>query len=247
MRVLLHRAYSTFAYLAFVLSFTALVFASTGLVPTLVSAVDGAPRRGFALALAIDLTLVLAFGVPHTVMARPAFKRRVARIVPLQLQRSTFVLVSAAFVFAIAWGWAPIDGDVWNLGDLPAVAFAIQGIALVGFGLAFVASFAFDHFALFGLTRGTPPTFATPTIYRVVRHPMMLGILVGIWAAPHMTIGHLVFGGLLTAYVVIGLRFEERSLLSEFGERYQQYCAEVPMLLPWPRPRRDGLAVRTSV
>jgi protein-S-isoprenylcysteine O-methyltransferase Ste14 len=110
---------------------------------------------------------------------------------------------------------------------------------VAGFGLVVVASFAFDHFGLFGLRQGRRPEFRTPALYRIVRHPMMLGVLVGVWAAPRMTIGHVVFAASLTAYIMIGVYFEERSLLRELGESYARYRAEVPMVLPWPRPSSE--------
>ncbi len=235
----LSTAYALVAYVAFLGSFTALVLASTGLLPALVPPVDGPPRQGVAPALAVDLALVLAFGVQHTVMARDEFKRLLMRIVPAHLERSTFVLASALCAAAIAFWWAPVGGDVWAVQGGTGLALAVQGIALAGFGLVVVASFGFDHFGLFGLKQGGRPVFRTPALYRLVRHPMMLGVLVGVWAAPHMTLGHVVFAASLTAYILVGVQFEERSLLRELGESYARYRSEVPMLLPWPRPSRE--------
>ncbi len=246
MKRVLSTAYALVAYVAFLGSFGALVLASTGLLQAIVPAVDGPPRQGVAPALAVDLALVLAFGVQHTVMAREGFKRRLTRIVPEHLERSTFVLVSALCAEAIAFCWAPIGGNVWAVQGGTSLALAVQGIALAGFGLVVVASFAFDHFGLFGLRQGGRPAFRTPALYRVVRHPMMLGVLVGVWAAPHMTIGHVVFGASLTAYIIVGVHFEERSLLRELGESYARYRAEVPMLLPWPRPSGVSRARRSE-
>jgi protein-S-isoprenylcysteine O-methyltransferase Ste14 len=235
MKTVLSTTYALVAYVAFLASFAALVLASTGLMPAIVPAVDGAPRPGVGPALTVDLALVLAFGVQHTVMARAGFKRLLTRVVPPRLERSTFVFVSAVFAAAIAFGWAPIGGDVWAVPG-GGLALAVQGLALAGFGLVVLASFAFDHFGLFGLRQDGPPAFQTPALYRLVRHPMMLGVLVGVWAAPRMTIGHLVFAASLTAYVIVGVHFEERSLMRELGESYARYRTEVPMLLPWPRP-----------
>jgi len=236
MKRVVSTTYALVAYVAFLGSFTALMLASTGLLPAIVPAVDGTPRAAVGPAVAVDLALVFAFGVQHTVMAREGFKRALTHVVPAHLERSTFVLVSALCAAAIAFWWAPIGGDVWALQGGTGLALAVQGIALAGFGLVVVASFAFDHFGLFGLKQSGRPAFRTPALYRVVRHPMMLGILVGVWAAPHMTIGHVVFAASLTAYIIVGVRFEERSLLRELGESYARYRAEVPMLLPWPRP-----------
>jgi protein-S-isoprenylcysteine O-methyltransferase Ste14 len=233
-------AYALFAYVLFLASFIALELASTGLLPAIVPAVDAPARQGQALALALDLALVLAFGVQHTVMARVGFKRVLTRVVPPHLERSTFVLASALCTAAIAFGWAPIAGDAWTLEGVAGVA--VQGIALAGWGLVVLASFAFDHFGLFGLTQGGAPAFRTPGLYRVVRHPMMLGVLIGVWAAPHMTVGHVVFAASFSAYILVGVHFEERSLLRELGESYARYRSEVPMLLPWPRPSRVSAA-----
>lgn len=243
MKRVLSVAYSLVAYVAFLASFAVLVLASTGAWPAMIPAVDGPFRLAAPLAVAIDFGLVLAFGVQHTVMARPAFERLLTRVVPSHLERSTFVLASDVCVGAIAWFWAPVGGDLWAVHG--TVALLVQALAFAGYGLAVVASFAIDHFALFGLKRASGTTaFRVPALYRVVRHPMMLGILIGVWAAPHMTIGHVVFAASLTAYVVIGVHFEERALLREFGERYATYRTGVPMLLPWPRPSVRSAAVR---
>jgi protein-S-isoprenylcysteine O-methyltransferase Ste14 len=230
-------AYALVAYFGFVGSFTALQLASMGLLPAVVPPVDGPPRQGPGAALAIDLALVLGFGVQHTVMARAGFKRLLTRIVPGHLERSTFVLASSLFTAAIVFLWAPIGGDAWVVRGT-GFALATQGLAMAGFGLALAASFAFDHFGLFGLKQEGRPAFRTPGLYRIVRHPLMLGILIGIWAAPRMSVGHVVFAASLTVYILVGVRFEERSLLRDLGETYARYRSEVPMLLPWPRPSR---------
>jgi protein-S-isoprenylcysteine O-methyltransferase Ste14 len=237
MKRLFSVAYALVAYIAFVVSLGALVLASTGEAPAMVPAVDGPPQLPTPLALLIDVGLVLAFGVQHTVMARAGWKRLLARVLPPRLERSTFVLASAVCVGALGCFWAPIAGDLWALDGTPALL--VQALSFAGFGLALAASFAFDHLALFGLRRGPDrPAFRIPPLYRLVRHPMMLGILVNVLAAPHMTMGHVVFAASLTAYILIGVRFEERGLLRDFGERYAAYRAEVPSLLPWPRPSR---------
>ena len=216
------------AYLAFQASFLALILASTGLGSVL--SVDKHPRLPPLAAFAVDVGLVLLFGVQHSVMARPWFKR----LVPERIERSTFVIASSACASAMALAWSPIEGDLWHLGGPAAVA--VQGVALLGFGLSAVSSFAFDHFELFGLRGARSGQFRVPAMYRIVRHPMMLGILIGVWAAPHMTLGHLIFAAALTAYILVGVRYEERDLVRTFGQEYQRYRAAVPCLLPWPRP-----------
>lgn len=225
--------YRVLAYLAFVGSFTALILASTGL--GLVPSVDGAARVSPPAAVAIDIGLVMLFAVQHTIMARARFKRALSRVLPESAERSTFVLASSLCVAAIALGWSPIEGDLWHLRG--AAGAIVTVISLAGFGFAGASTFAFDHFELFGLraARGEA-RFSVPLLYRLVRHPMMLGMLIGFWAAPRMTIGHLVFATLLTVYVLGGVRYEERDLERVFGDAYARYRAEVPSLLPWPRP-----------
>ncbi len=237
-------AYGILAYLAFLASFGALVLAVTGLAPALVPPVDAAPRLAWPVALAADLGLVAALGVQHSVMARAAWKAAFGRVLPRRVERSTFVLASSAAVGGMALLWAPIGGDLWRAAG--PVSLALRLAALAGFGLAGAATFAFDHLELFGLrqvlsrSEPSPAPFRVPALYRAVRHPMMLGILVGVWATPRMTVGHLVLAAGLTAYVLVGLAFEERDLLRAFGERYAAYRAQVPMLLPWPRRTRSG-------
>jgi protein-S-isoprenylcysteine O-methyltransferase Ste14 len=225
--------YRCFGYLTFVASFTALMFAATGL--GIVLPLDRPKTLPLTTALAIDVGLVLLFGVQHTVMARPSFKRAIARVLPKSAERTTFVVASSVCVGAIAFAWSPIEGDVWRLAG-PA-AIVVSGIAFAGFGLAGASTFAFDHLALFGLRDARDAAFAVPLLYRIVRHPMMLGMLIGFWAAPHMTVGHAVFAAVLTAYILVGVGYEERDLLRTLGEDYARYQATVPSLLPWPRPR----------
>ncbi len=235
-------AYGVLAYLAFLASFTALVLAATGLVPSLVAPADGEPRLAWPAALAADLGLVAALGAQHSLMARAWWKKGLTRVLSRRVERSTFVLASSVAVGAMGVCWAPIGGDLWRITG-PA-SLALRGAALAGFGLAGAATFAFDHLELFGLrqvlsrSEPAPVPFRVPVLYRVVRHPMMLGFLVGFWATPHMTVGYLVLAAGLTAYVLVGVAFEERDLLRTFGEHYAAYRAEVPMLLPWPRRTR---------
>lgn len=229
--------YRGFAYAAFVVSFTLLILASTGL--NRVPAMDRPASLPTGLAIAIDLGLVLLFAVQHTIMARAWFKRALVRVVPQVAERSTYVLASSVCIAAIALGWAPIEGDLWSLQG--AAAVAMTALALAGYVFSGMTTFAFDHLALFGLRepRGDG-RFRVPFFYRLVRHPMMLGVLVGVWAAPRMTVGHLVFAAAITAYVLVGVRYEERELLRLFGEDYARYRQTVPSLLPWPRPRRPA-------
>jgi protein-S-isoprenylcysteine O-methyltransferase Ste14 len=74
-------------------------------------------------------------------------------------------------------------------------------------------------------------------MYRFDRHPIMTGVLVGLWAAPTMTLGHLLFAAGLTGYIAVGVHFEERALRREWGETYEAYRRRVPTIVPLPWAR----------
>jgi protein-S-isoprenylcysteine O-methyltransferase Ste14 len=209
---------------------------------------DGTPSRPFWQALLIDLGLLGLFAVQHSVMARPAFKRWWTRFVPEAVERSTYVLLSSlALVALFAW-WQPIDGVVW---DAPAglVRGGVIALYLLGWALLLYTTFLIDHFDLFGLKqvwrrlRGAayvPPQFYTPSLYKLVRHPLYVGWLTIFWAAPTMTVAHLVFALATTAYILIAIQLEEHDLVEAFGDRYVTYRKLTPMLIPRLGRSREG-------
>ena len=201
---------------------------------------DGAPHRSLAAALAINSGLLAVFALQHSGMARPAFKRWWTRIVPPAAERSTYVLMSSLALVALFAFWEPIGGVVWQAGEGLART-AIIGLYLVGWLLLLYTTFLIDHFDLFGLKqvwrylRGQPyrpPQFHTPSLYRVVRHPLYIGWLTIFWAAPTMTTAHLIFALSTTAYILIAIQLEERDLVSAFGSKYTAYRKSTPMLIP---------------
>jgi protein-S-isoprenylcysteine O-methyltransferase Ste14 len=201
---------------------------------------DGAQSRPFLQALAIDLGLLGLFAVQHSVMARPAFKRWWTRFVPEAVERSTYVLFSSLALVALFAFWQPIGGVVWDAPAGPARG-AIIALYLFGWALLLYTTFLIDHFDLFGLKqvwrrlRGSsyrPPQFYTPSLYKLVRHPLYVGWLTIFWAAPTMTVAHLVFALATTAYILIAIQLEERDLVDAFGERYVAYRRATPMLIP---------------
>jgi protein-S-isoprenylcysteine O-methyltransferase Ste14 len=211
---------------------------------------DGDPTRPPMQALLVDIGLLVAFGLQHSGMARPAFKRWWTRVVPEWAERSTYVLASSLALAAWFALWEPIGGVVWNAGDGLAQKVVLK-VYFLGWMLLLYATFVIDHFDLFGLAqvwrrwRGgayQPPQFHAQGLYARVRHPIYVGWLLIMWAAPFMTVGHLVFALGSTAYILIGIALEERDLVAAFGARYVEYRRRTPMLVPRIRASRDDAA-----
>jgi methanethiol S-methyltransferase len=238
--------YGIVVYLWFLAVFAYLVGCVSGLlVPR---TIDEGPSAPGATALVIDLGLLTAFAAHHSVMARPAFKRAWARFVPPPIERSTYVLVATTLLAGLMWQWRPLPATVWDV-ELPAGG-AIHATSFLGWGLALAATFMIDHFDLFGLRQvlrrraGRPPVqpaFVTPALYRLVRHPLYLGFLIAFWAAPTLSQGRLLFASVMTTYILVAVRLEERDLVATFGDQYRSYQEDTPMLLPG-RVTRTGPA-----
>lgn len=206
--------------------------------------IDNGAIAPFLTALGIDLALLGLFAVQHSGMARPAFKRWWTKFVPPPIERSTYVLVSSLALALLLWQWRPLPTPIWNVENEIARA-ALYGLSALGWLLLLSSTFLINHFDLFGLRQvwfharrrqamGEP--FVTRAFYRIVRHPLMLGFLIAFWAAPTMSLGHLLFALTTTAYIVIAVKFlEERDLVAQFGDTYRDYQRRVPMLLPWPK------------
>jgi protein-S-isoprenylcysteine O-methyltransferase Ste14 len=204
---------------------------------------DGTPTLPTSQALLVDLLLLGAFAIQHSLMARPFFKRWLTRFIPESAERSTYVLFSSVALIALFAFWQPLGGVVWDVRD-PAARTALY--ALFGFGwlLVLVATFLINHFDLFGLRQvwlqlvGRPYThlkFGTPGPYKLVRHPLYLGWLFAFWAAPTMTGTHLLFAFMTTAYILVAIQFEEKDLVDTLGDDYRRYRERVPMILPLGR------------
>jgi protein-S-isoprenylcysteine O-methyltransferase Ste14 len=236
---LLGVVYGGLCYLIFLAAFLyAVGFVGNLLVP---KSIDSGPEASLAEALPVNLLLLGLFAVQHSVMARPGFKRWWTRLVPPPVERSTYVLASSLLLALLYWQWRPMPQPVWEV-QQPVVAAALWGLFVAGWLTVLISTFLIDHFDLFGLRQVylfaagkaySPPPFRTPALYRVVRHPIMLGFVIAFWAAPVMTWGRLLFAGMTTAYIVVGIRLEERDLRSAFGSVYDKYREQVSMLVPW--------------
>jgi methanethiol S-methyltransferase len=231
--------YGVVAYLAFVAVFAAVV-AFVGNVGY-VRGIDGGGQGDVMVSLAIDLGLVALFGVSHSVMARPWFKEGLVRLVPPAAERSTYVLVASASLGLLRWQWRPLPVTVWRV-EAPAVRAALWGVSGAGVLLIVYSTFLTDHFDLVGLrqvwllARGrpyTPVPFKERGLYRYVRHPMMLGILLWFWSTPTMSVGHFSFAAGMSVYVFAGVALEERDLARHLGEAYVRYRARVGRFVPF--------------
>jgi methanethiol S-methyltransferase len=215
---------------------------------------DGTARVPLAHALLADLGLLCAFAIQHSGMARPAFKKWWTRVVPEAAERSTYVLLSSLALVALFVLWEPIGGVVWSAAAGAARNF-IVGVYLFGWVLLLYSTFLIDHFDLFGLKQVwrrlanktyRAPVFRTPSLYKIVRHPLYIGWLTIFWAAPTMTAAHLLFAVVTTAYILVAIRWEEHDLESAFGEIYADYKSRTPMLVPrlGSRPLSDSTTIR---
>ncbi|MCW2661909.1 MAG: hypothetical protein JWP83_3061 [Mycobacterium sp.] len=230
--------YGAAAYLLFLAAFLYLIgFVANILVPRTVD--HGLPAP-IGQAVVVNALLVGAFGVQHSVMARPAFKAWWTRFVPPSMERSTYVVLSSAVLVLLYWQWRDMPAVIWDVRQ-PAGRLAVWALFWLGWAIALASTFMVSHFDLFGLRqvylawRGKPYThigFNARLLYRLVRHPLMLGFLIAFWAAPTMTAGHLLFSIAMTGYILIAVQLEERNLVAELGDEYRDYRREVPMLLP---------------
>lgn len=246
MKRVLAIGYGAVSYLLFVVAFLYLIgFLGNLVVPR---SIDSAITAPLAEAVIVNVLLLAAFGLQHSVMARPAFKRRWTRIVAPNIERSTYVLASSLVLFLLYWQWRTMPAIVWDV-RLPAGRVVLWVLFGLGWATAFAATFMINHFDLFGLRQVwlswrektySDLGFRTVLLYRLVRHPLMVGFIVAFWAAPTMTAGHLLFSAVITGYILVAVQLEERDLVAALGDQYRAYQRRVPMLVPWPHRGETG-------
>ncbi|MDX1489251.1 MAG: isoprenylcysteine carboxylmethyltransferase family protein [Acidiferrobacterales bacterium] len=230
--------YGGACYVVFFLTFLYLIgFLGNFVVP---KTIDSGMAVSLEQALLINLALIALFGIQHTVMARPGFKKGWTKIVPHSVERSTYVLISSLVLIALFILWRPITIVVWDADAMWAQALGWT-VFFTGIGLVLAATFVIDHFDLFGLRQVwfrfrdrpyTNPGFKVTYFYRFVRHPLYVGWILTFWGTPRMTVGHLIFAIGMTAYILVAIRYEERDLVTFLGDDYARYREKVPMLIP---------------
>jgi protein-S-isoprenylcysteine O-methyltransferase Ste14 len=233
--------YGLLSYAFFFITFLyAVGFVENLVVP---QTIDVGPQAPVVEALIVNLILMSLFAIQHSVMARPQFKHWWMQFVPKSVERSTYVLFATSALALLCWQWRPIPAVVWHV-ENPMAANLLIGLSLFGWLLVLTSTFLINHFELFGLhqvvnnfsARPMPAIrFRTPLFYNFVRHPIYLGFIIAFWAAPTMTTGHLLFAGVTTAYIFVGILLEERDLVDLFGDDYRHYRQRVAMLVPWRR------------
>ncbi|HEY6503849.1 MAG TPA: hypothetical protein VIZ28_07745 [Chitinophagaceae bacterium] len=241
MKKIVSLLYGVISYLAFFGTILyAIGFVGNLFVP---KTIDGEPQMPLFTAILINASLLLLFALQHSIMARPGFKRWWTKIIPSHLERSTYVLLASLCLMLMMWQWQPIGGMVWSVKN-ETIKTILLITYITGWAIVFVSTFLINHFDLFGLRQvwlyftGRPYTqlpFRLPLFYRFVRHPLYFGFLVAFWSASTMTVAHLLFALLTTGYILTAIRFEERDLITHFGEKYRSYKKRAPMIIPFSK------------
>jgi protein-S-isoprenylcysteine O-methyltransferase Ste14 len=246
-------SYGAACYALFFASFLYLIgFLANFGVP---KSIDSGTPGPAGWALLVNSALIALFGIQHSVMARPGFKRVFTQIVPPSIERSTYVLASSVVLILLFWLWQPMPTAIFSLEGPVGIGIA-TAVYLLGYGILLYATFLIDHFDLFGLRQVflramgrsyTEKRFATPSLYKRIRHPLYVGWITAFWATPSFTVGHLLFASTMTAYILLAIPLEERDLAAQLGAPYERWRAQTPAFIPRLRRPREASGVAAEV
>lgn len=239
--------YGIVAYLVFLIAFLyAIGFVSNIIVP---KSIDSGSETTLLYSIFINVILLSVFALQHSIMARPKFKEWFNSIFSQAMERSTYILLSSLALILIYWQWQPITTIIWET-ENTVLSGIITGIFFLGWLIVLLSTFMINHFELFGLAQifdnltnkqTANPKFQTNYLYKIVRHPIMLGFIIAFWATPTMTVGHLLFSLVTTIYIFIAVKYlEEKDLCKFIGEKYETYQKEVPMIVPFTKNKIKG-------
>lgn len=231
--------YGLAVYAIFLLTFLySIGFVGNLLVP---KSIDSGVQGSVAASVLVNLALLSAFALQHSIMARPAFKRIWTKVIPKAAERSTYILMTCLALIAIFVFWQPLATSIWDFSNT-ATGTTLTALFWVGWLIVLTSTFMIDHFDLLGLRQiyanlknrsAAQSGFIKVGLYRLVRHPIMTGFLIAFWAAPTMSVGHLLFALVTTGYIVIAvLHLEEKDLVAYLGDEYLAYQREVPAFIP---------------
>lgn len=249
MKKIMFLIYGVFSYFLF---FGTVLYMMGFMVNFLVpKTIDSGVEMPLLTAFAVNLFWILLFGLQHTIMARPGFKERWTKIVPKPIERSSYVLISSLIMIGMFYFWQPMTGVIWSM-ESAMSTYAMYGFYMTGWVILFASTFIINHFDLFGLkqvyfnfagkTEGKPK-FEVKFLYKLCRHPLMLGWVMLFWATPVMTVGHLLFAAGMTVYILVALKYEEDDLVDLFGDEYRNYQQEVPKLCPFTKAKKRKVKV----
>lgn len=229
------------AYVLFLFSLVYLVgFVTNRYAPASIDSGVSLPLRD---ALRTNLLLLALFVLQHSGMAREGFKRVWTKIIPLHLERATYLIATALTLAVIFRYWEPMPERVWKF-EHPGALVAGQLLSWSGAFLIVLSAAVWSHAEFTGIRQLVcylrdrpfePETFQERGVYRWVRHPMMLGVILWLWSTPSMSRGRLLFAAFMTAYIALAIRWEERDLVRKHGEAYRAYQRRVRALAPWRR------------
>jgi protein-S-isoprenylcysteine O-methyltransferase Ste14 len=239
MKKVLSSIYAVGCYAIGFVSLLYWIFSTGNLFPQ--TSIDGIPQMETSLALFKNLGLVLLFALQHSLMARKSFKKWITKFIPVHTERSTYVLATGLVVILMVWQWEPLGGIIWDLRDSKIWYNSLYAFYFIGWIVLFISTFLINHLDLFGLRQAylnfkdkpyLEVDFKVISLYKYTRHPLYLGAIIGIWSTPLMTTTHLVYAILLTAYIFIGIYYEEKDLVNLFGKKYLDYRKNTPMVIP---------------